>query len=97
MSVAGSIEMSASPRSPERARWAGDDGGHDEQEGTRAPGGARHPGGGPHDGGAGGLADRGERAPSVPAPEGVPGAGPGGAGLAPPAAAEHPPLRRRDP
>src|SRR4051794_9242346 len=97
MSVAGSIEMSVSSPLPRRARWAGDDGGHDEQEGTRAPGGARHPGGGPHDGGAGGLADRGERAPSVPALEDVPGAGPGGAGFASPRAAEQSPLRRRDP
>src|SRR3954454_5346524 len=88
MSVARPLEMSPSPPIPGRARRAGDGADHDEQEGTRAPGGARRPGGGPSDGGAHGLADRGERAAGVPALEGVPGAWPGGAGLASPRAAE---------
>src|SRR3954452_9526439 len=43
MSVASSIEMSVSSPIPERARRAGDGVNHNEQEGTRAPGGARRP------------------------------------------------------
>src|ERR687886_461600 len=95
MSVAGSIEMSVSSPIPERARRAGDGVGDDEQEGTRAPGGARRPRRGPDYGRAGGAADRGERAPGVPAPESLPGERGRGPGLATPRPAERPAPPRR--